>query len=124
MEKFIMIIADIITSTEAGRNNFVPEAGQFLVAEDSEKLYLGDGITVGGMPTIKKAVRMAVGLDEMGLNETMESHYVLSIPEEKQTDDSEGSMFHITGPNNNPIYGSSRVPPASSHVVGDIVFVY
>jgi hypothetical protein len=124
MEKYLMIIADIITSTEGGRNNFVPESGQFLVAEDSEKLYLGDGSTVGGVPTTKKAVRLAVGLDELGLNETMESHYVLSIPEEKMTDDSKGSMFHITGPNNNPIYGSSTIPAASSHVVGDIVFVY
>lgn len=119
-----MIILDIITSTEDGRKNFIPESGQFLVCTDSEKLYLGDGKTVGGVPTIKKAVRLAVGLDELGINETLESHYVLSIPEEKHTDDTEGSMFLITDENNNPLFGDSNVPPAENHVEGDVVFVY
>lgn len=119
-----MIIADVITSTEPLRNNFTPEEGQFLVAEDSQKLYLGDGKTVGGVPTSKKAVRLAVGLDELGLDDSMESHYVIGIPEEKQTDENKGSMFLITDASNNPIYGVSGTPPITSHVIGDIVLVY
>ena len=53
-----MIVLDIITSTEDGRNNFIPEPGQFLVCTDSKKLYLGDGKTVGGVATTKKAERI------------------------------------------------------------------
>lgn len=119
-----MIILDIITSTESGRNNFIPEEGQFLVCTDSEKLYLGDGITVGGISTTKKAVRLGVGLDELGLKETMESHYVIAIPEEKRTDETEGSMFLVTDESQEPMFGSAKEPNADDYLVGDIVFVY
>ena len=119
-----MIILDIITSNESGRNNFIPEQGQFLVCTDSEKLYIGDGATVGGLSTTKKAVRLGVGLDELSLNETMESHYVISIPAEKAVDETEGTMFLVTDESNRPLIGSPVVPDPAIHTVGDIVFVY
>ena len=120
-----MIVLDIIVSTESGRNNFIPESGQFLVCTDSEKLYLGNGQTVGGIATTKKARRLGVGLDELGLKEDLESHYVITMPDEKITDETVGSMFLITDEgNSNPLFGAPVEPDPADHVVGDIVFVY
>lgn len=120
-----MIVLDIITSTEAGRNNFIPEAGQFLVCTDTEKLYLGDGKTVGGVATTKTARRLGVGLEELGLKETLESHYVLAIPDEKHTDETEGSMFLIQDETTaHPLFGSPTIPDKADHAPGDIVFIY
>lgn len=120
-----MIVLDFIVSTESGRNNFIPESGQFLVCTDSEKLYLGNGQTVGGVPTTKKAVRLSAGLDELGLKEDLESHYVITLPDEKITDEEEGSLFLITDEgSNNPLFGAPTLPNPDDHLVGDIVFVY
>lgn len=120
-----MIVLDIITSTEDGRNNFIPEPGQFLVCTDSKKLYLGDGKTVGGVATTKKAERLSSGLDDLGLRETLESHYVITIPDEKATSETEGTLFLITDETtSHPLYGAPTLPDANDHVVGDIVFVY
>ena len=75
-----MVTMDIITCLSSERGNYVPDGGQAIVCTDTGDFYLGDGVAVGGVETNKSAKPLSEGLDELGLFETMESHYVIRDP--------------------------------------------
>lgn len=118
-----MIIMDVIEVSEAERMLHTPEAGQCIITTDESKLFLGDGETVGGVVTGRDAQRLSVQLEEMGVFETLESHYV--IADQDDLDSTISSHWLITQADDpTPMNGMSELPGPDDGEVGDIVFVY
>lgn len=117
-----MVTMDIITCLSSERGNYVPDGGQAIVCTDTGDFYLGDGVTVGGEATNKHAKVLSEGLDELGLFETMESHYVIRDPNLDVEDPR--AHYLVTSKNEEPMLARTHEPDNSEGDLGDIAFIY
>jgi len=129
-----MIFAHLTITTDEDRLTKTPDKGEFIIVQPSNKLFMGDGTTAGGLDTNKTATqrttayrqpdarRVDVLLGTQNIITFLDAQLDMADRQPRSREFTE--LYDLGGDNPNPIYALTLNPTAKTYTPGDIAFIY